>query len=291
MKKKGGETMMKNMKRGTAALLALLLAVCMGFSSGSRSRAEETQLHLGQAMPDFTVTCADGSAFTLSEALKEKDLVLVNIWATWCGWCRVEFPMLEEAYQKYRDRVGVIALSIEENDTPEVIRDFASQYGLTFPMAPFAAPEQLKIVNDLGITFYPTSIVVDRFGNIAFMEAGCKPSAALFGTLFDSLLANDTAESILIRESPALPEGDLQILCMQNDFTPVEGVRVEVTAGEKSVSGASDRNGAFYYDGEPGAAPVCRISETPAGFQLLQEEPVDMDGTGTILIYVMEKAE
>ena len=78
-------------------------------------------------LEDFTVRCCDGTDFTLSKALEDHELVLINLWATWCGPCRREFPFLQEAWSQNSDKVAVIALSVEPDDTDEVLRDFDNQ--------------------------------------------------------------------------------------------------------------------------------------------------------------------
>ena len=74
--------------------LVLVLAMCLGCAA----LAEETALvyALGAPMPDFTFTDINGVSHTLSETLKEKEMVLINLWATWCGPCRMMAPVVEE---------------------------------------------------------------------------------------------------------------------------------------------------------------------------------------------------
>ena len=81
-------------------LLTLVLSLCLT-AAGS---AETQQDLIGTQMPDFTVTAIDGETYTFSEVLLEKELVLINIFATWCPPCAMEFPAMEEAYQQYRTR-------------------------------------------------------------------------------------------------------------------------------------------------------------------------------------------
>ena len=97
-----------------------------------RDLFKKTEDYVGKALDDFTVPLTDGTEFILSEALKTHELVLINLWATWCPPCRAEFPFLEEAWGQYKDKVCVVALSVEAKDTMDVISKFAEQYGLTF---------------------------------------------------------------------------------------------------------------------------------------------------------------
>lgn len=148
---------------------------------------------MGDTMRDFTVTTFDGKTLTLSEVLKEKDMVLINIWASWCGPCAAEFPFLEEAYEQYKDRVEVIAVSCESEDTDEVLQAYAAEKGMTFPVARDTA----GLANAFGVSSIPTSIIVDRFGTICFIEAGSQSDAASFTGLFDLFVGDDYTESIM----------------------------------------------------------------------------------------------
>ncbi len=116
--------------------------------------------HLANRLADFTFTTYDGESFSLYETLQKKDMVLINIWATWCGPCRMEFPYMEEAYEDYKDRIEIFALSCEPDDTDEVLKDFAEELGLTFPMGRDSA----GLSSTFRVNAIPTSIVIDRFG-------------------------------------------------------------------------------------------------------------------------------
>ena len=126
---------MKKLKWIVSFILILVVAAsCMFIANGAGS-----QYQLGDRIEDFTITAYDGRTFTLSEILEEKDMVVLNFWATWCGYCVMEFPHMEEAYQKYSDEIEIIAISCEAADTDEVIAGFAAEHGLSFPMSTDAA--------------------------------------------------------------------------------------------------------------------------------------------------------
>ncbi len=117
-------------KRSFPVLILLLVALLLPAAAPAENSGA-----LGNPMPDFTVTAADGSVFTLSEALKEKDAVLIKVFATWCEPCLAEFPVLSSLYEAYGDRVGFIALSGWEGDTPDVLAQYAAENGIRFPVA------------------------------------------------------------------------------------------------------------------------------------------------------------
>lgn len=95
------------MKRTIGILLAvLMLTALMGTAYADSSGLG---IEPGQAFPDFTVSLTDGTTATLSELLKEKDLVVLNVFASWCGPCEMEFPEMEKSYQAHSDRMVILA--------------------------------------------------------------------------------------------------------------------------------------------------------------------------------------
>ena len=147
-------------------------------------------LGLGDVMHDFTVTSATGETVTLSEMLKEKDMVLLNFFFTTCGPCANEFPYMEEAYQLYQDRVGVIALDPLEQT--EAVAAYQTSMGLSFPMA--ACPAAWS--QTFGITGYPTSVVVDRYGVICLIEVGGLTSLRPFVSMFEHFSGDDYEQKL-----------------------------------------------------------------------------------------------
>lgn len=162
---------------GNAALITLTSSLVTGETlSGA-------VLGVGDVMYDFSVTTPDGSTVTLSEMLAEKKMVLLNFWYTTCTWCLKEFPYMQEAYELYQDDVGIIAVDpLEQN---AAIASFQAQNGLTFPMA--ECPAAWSAV--FGISGYPTSVIIDRYGVICLIEAGGITSLRPFTSLFNHFTA------------------------------------------------------------------------------------------------------
>ncbi len=147
-------------------------------------------LGVGDVMYDFSVVTPGGESITLSEMLREKDMVLLNFWYTTCTWCIKEFPYMQQAYQQYSDNVGIIALNPLEEDP--AISTFQSQQGLSFPMAKCPAAWSAAF----GISGYPTSIVVDRYGVICLVEAGGITSLRPFVSMFDHFAGEDYVQTL-----------------------------------------------------------------------------------------------
>lgn len=184
---------------GTGADITLTSSLVMG------ENLAETTLKLGDVMYDFTVTAPDGTQITLSEMLKEKEMVLINFWYTSCSWCVTEFPFMEKAYQMYQDKVGIVALD-PLGESNEAIAAFPASQGLelSFPLA--ACPTAWA--NTFGIQGYPTSVIVDRYGVIVLIESGAIPSLRPFTSLFETLTGDDYAQKLYnsIGELTIIPE-------------------------------------------------------------------------------------
>ena len=147
-------------------------------------------LGIGDVMYDFTVTDSNGEKFTLSEVLAEKKLVVLNFWYTTCSWCLEEFPVMDEVYGDYSDDVAIIAL--DPMDDAKAVEAFAKQYNYSFPMA--ACPSSWS--NTFGITGYPTSVFIDRYGVICVVESGAMTSKRPFVSAFEHFTAEDYQQVI-----------------------------------------------------------------------------------------------
>ena len=172
---------------GTSANIVLTSSLVMGENLG------ETTLKLGDVMYDFSVTTPNGATVTLSEMLQEKKMALINFWYTSCSWCVTEFPYMEEAYQLYQEDVGIVALD-PLGESNEAIASFPAAYGLnlTFPLASCPA----TWANTFGISGYPTSVIVDRYGVIVLIESGAITSLRPFTSLFETLTADDYQQKL-----------------------------------------------------------------------------------------------
>ncbi len=197
---------MKLSKKLFSILLALSLLFCAGCATAGETPSVPTSeptptpdapaaeipqdnlgYGIGMTLPDFSFTTFDGKTMSLYGTLAEKDLVLINIWATWCGPCGMEFPFMEEAYQQYKDEVEIFALSCEPSDDDAKLAEYVADMGMSFPVGSDEA--------ELAVAFMaysiPTTIVVDRFGTVCAIEVGAKSSAEAFTGIFESYLGED----------------------------------------------------------------------------------------------------
>ena len=171
---------------GNTAVITLTSSL---ITSGDLSTAT---LALGDVMYDFTVKTPDGEEITLSELLEEKDLVMLNFWYTTCQYCVEEFPYMEEAYQQYKDDIAIVALN-PMNDSA-AIKTFQESYGLSFYMAECPT----SWANTFGISGYPTSVFVDRYGVICTLEAGGILSKRPFVCAYEHFIGDDYEQKLCV---------------------------------------------------------------------------------------------
>jgi len=141
-------------------------------------------LSVGDGMYDITVTTVNGETLVLSEILKEKDMVLLNFWATWCRPCVSEFPHMAEAYNLYKDDVEVIALSVEGADA-STIEAFRRSNNLPFKVGQCTSSWLYAFNKDMTI---PTSVFIDRYGIIREIKIGSIPDVQGFTSRFESYI-------------------------------------------------------------------------------------------------------
>jgi thiol-disulfide isomerase/thioredoxin len=137
-----------------------------GPSDGTGASTVVQLLRNPMAVEPFTVTDLDGR--TLSSADWKGKVVLVNFWATWCPPCLAEIPDLIALQNKYRDRLVVIGIS-EDEISPEVVKRFATERKINYPIAMTSADLQTRFT---GITALPTTFVLDQDGQIAYKRVG-----------------------------------------------------------------------------------------------------------------------
>lgn len=95
-------------------------------SAAAPTKAEGTPANL-------TLTLKDMNGHDVRLADYKGSVILLNVWATWCGPCQLEIPELIETYNKYKDK-GVVVLGVSLDDTAEMLRDYAPKKGMNYPL-------------------------------------------------------------------------------------------------------------------------------------------------------------
>ena len=122
---------------------------------------------VGDVMPAYATAYLDGQPFNL--ASEKGNVVLLNVWATWCGPCRMEIPELQTLHDKYRKQgFKVIGVSIDEG-TIDIVKEFVAEKKVAYPIA--FDPDS-RLAETLQTTVLPTSVIIDRTGRIVWRKVG-----------------------------------------------------------------------------------------------------------------------
>ena len=151
--------MMKGLRK---ALLGALLII---FTASGLAASGLT----GQPAPDFVLKSAGGENLRLSEY--RGDVVMINFWATWCGPCRQEMPLLDDLYSRYQ-RVGFSLLGVNIDDDSARAMRMVQELGINFPVLFDEGKEVSRLYQ---VEAMPVTVLVDREGTVRHVHHGYKP--------------------------------------------------------------------------------------------------------------------
>jgi thiol-disulfide isomerase/thioredoxin len=190
-------------------VLAVSFSSLTGCSGADNSNAPATNATAtNSAAPEKTAAAKKSDYPPLAEKVAQSDMknldgttskvadrkgkvLLLNMWATWCGPCRGEMPALVKMQDEHRDHgFEIIGLNTDDGDTKEMVEEFAKELKLNYTLV-WADTEMqnglLKISNFNGI---PQSFVVDRDGNLrGVFRGGGKAEVAKMEELVAKIVA------------------------------------------------------------------------------------------------------
>jgi thiol-disulfide isomerase/thioredoxin len=168
---------------GAVLFLVTSVILCL-FPCFSAAQDEQPAIRFVRnpdAAPDFKLTGLDGKSVTLAGS--HGKVILLNFWASWCGPCRAEIPDLVELQNKYKDRLQILGLVVDDDDQ-DAIKEFAEKFRINYPVA--LATNEIRMQYG-GIAALPTSFVLDAEGRIVQKHEGLR-DPVLYETEIRSLL-------------------------------------------------------------------------------------------------------
>lgn len=142
-----------------ALTLAIALFVLWPFISPTARPSGPAGL-VGEAAPVFPLRDDRGSAVSLDRYRGQ--IVLMNLWASWCPPCRAEMPDLQRLANLYA-RSGIAIIGVNEGESPQRARAFADSLGIRFPIWVDDGQRYGRTYAALGL---PTTIILDRQGTV-----------------------------------------------------------------------------------------------------------------------------
>jgi thiol-disulfide isomerase/thioredoxin len=151
-------------------LAALPLLLSPAWSSAQQDQDQDSRpvirfVRNPDLAPDFKLISLDGKPLTLA-ALQGK-VVLLNFWATWCGPCRAEVPDLVALQDRYKDRLQIIGLNVDDEEAD--IKQYVEETGINYPVAMTSNDVRIQFG---GIPALPTSFVLDTEGRVVQKHVG-----------------------------------------------------------------------------------------------------------------------
>jgi thiol-disulfide isomerase/thioredoxin len=121
--------------------------------------------------PKFQLTSMAGKPISL-DSLKGQ-VVMINFWASWCGPCREEMPVLEKLYAKYKP-MGFTMIGVNVEPDSKLAAEWLKATPVTFPILFDTKSEVSKLYQ---VSSMPSTVIVDRKGNLRWMHRGYKAGA------------------------------------------------------------------------------------------------------------------
>ncbi len=121
------------------------------------------------ATPAFTLPARDGGNLSLEEL--KGQVVMINFWATWCGPCRQEMPLLEQIQTKY-EPLGFTLVGINVEPDSTAAQEWLAKVPVTFPIL---FDRKNEVAESFGVEGMPSSVFIDRAGNVRYVHRGYRP--------------------------------------------------------------------------------------------------------------------
>ena len=147
---------MRKVIAASVAALSLSLPALAGSSSGGPA-------------PAFTLASRAGQDVSLAQYRGQ--VVMINFWASWCGPCRQEMPLLESIYKKY-NKMGFTLIGVNVEPDSNAANDWLKATPVSFPILYDRDSKVSKLYDVSGM---PSTVIIDRTGKLRVLHRGYKP--------------------------------------------------------------------------------------------------------------------
>ena len=147
----------KKLREHTVVRIFVISMLLLGSLRGFVQASE-----VSQEMLNLPITLLSGQTVTLSQ-FKGKKPVYLKFWATWCQPCRKEMPHLQHTFEKYGNKVQVIAINLGVNDDLQSVKAMQREFGLSMPMTIDKTGQLSKAFNLIGTPYH---VLLDKYANV-----------------------------------------------------------------------------------------------------------------------------
>jgi thiol-disulfide isomerase/thioredoxin len=137
--------------------LVPVLLIAVAAAAAGQQPSQPSRESASRVFPDLEFAGAEGGSVKLSQL--KGNVVLLNVWATWCGPCKLELPVVQRMYDRYSDR-NFVVLAVNVDADRRRVEPFLKRYNISLPIY-YAAPEDAAQMTAMGI---PSTFIlgVDR---------------------------------------------------------------------------------------------------------------------------------
>ena len=156
----------------SVSLIALVLLAGFSYFSYSVKDRVHTEISLsfdkGEEVNSFDLMDMSDNQLDLSGIIKDNRYTWINFWATWCGPCREEMPMMSDIYDEYSNK-GLAIVAVNVNENKRTIQNYLDQYPVPFTVLRDSTGE---ITQSYNVEALPTSLLVDSAGVVQRITIG-----------------------------------------------------------------------------------------------------------------------
>ena len=180
------ESSSEEKKFGSGAMIAVVIAAaCLGGLVILPKLARSSHKMVGTEAPTFALPIVANSAEGARIDLKEMrgHAVLLDFWASWCGPCAMQAPILEKVAAHYQGK-GLTVVGVNVDDEAAVVQRYAAQRGISYPMV---VDEGGAVQRAYGVNKLPSLVLIDKEGHVTSFTQGLVDEASLDSIVADSL--------------------------------------------------------------------------------------------------------
>lgn len=174
--------------------LPVLAMAAAGLACGEAGADGNGPVAGREPAPSFSAVTLGGDSVSLGRLRGE--VVLLNVWATWCVPCRREVPELQALHEaRAEDGLHVVGVTVDTRGAEEQIRQFVDMYGVTYDI--WWDPDQ-SVLQEFGAIGVPLTVLIDADGRIAWRHLGAfeRGDPELLKAVDEALAARTPAQEI-----------------------------------------------------------------------------------------------